>query len=167
MIKHMILLFVGYAALVLDAAFGVRFAVGDVVPRFLPLVVMLAAFWLEGWPAVVWGAAIGLLSDSLNAELLGAEMACAAALVLLVQRLQGGRRAAGILMRVILGFVIVAGLVFLPVTLRLLQAGTRLDIAAVGESAAMCAVYSLALGLGALVVLRIARNCLPMAGRRA
>lgn len=74
--KHLLLALAAYAAAVFQSGAWFRLPVGDAPVLFLPLVLMLAVFLLEGWPAVIWAAGIGLLSDALGSGPLGLHMLC-------------------------------------------------------------------------------------------
>jgi rod shape-determining protein MreD len=87
--KHVVLAVLTYAALVLQVARSRYEFLGAASPDYLLIVAAAALVVARGWPAIVWAALAGLLSDCLTPDRLGPCMLAATATAFVFERAFG------------------------------------------------------------------------------
>ena len=108
---HLGMLLLTYAAVVCQTSFADAVSAWDIVPDFLALVVVVAAFSLRGASAVFWAAFAGLTADCLGSSHFGVNMLIAVALTYSVQSCVGPDWRKSPFAQLSIGFVMIAALV--------------------------------------------------------
>ncbi len=167
-----------YAALVVETSVVDRLIAGSAWLiagsarlSLLPLVVVAAALTIDGPPAIVFAAGVGLLGDCLSPGRLGVEMFCAIVTALAVQlaaMLQFRRKrtsargdAASAIVLTGLSFSAVFAMTFSSVVIRYVFAGQPVEFAEVIPTVAYIATGSALVCLGAVLAWRSVKRLLP------
>lgn len=159
--KHLGLVFLTYACCVLQTDFRHACAVGPVEPNFPMLALMIVALTVEGGPAVIWAALIGLLSDALTPGRLGIDMLGSVLAVLIALRWTARRCSASVLGQAGLGTVTVFMVLMLSTSLRSLLAEEPMQPGLLMLTSLATAAYTALLGVVLLFSLRLLKQLRP------
>ena len=165
--KHFIIAIFAYLALVLQAGWVDRFSVNELAPAFLPLVLVLVVFTINGGAAIAWGAVIGLLSDCLSPSAMGVDMLTATLLVFVAQRVLSGKArdpvtpTASAGQFVLTTFLLTESMLLLSAASRIVLTGRTIGAELLFSKTAATACYSSAIGLTFLLAGRMIARLLP------
>ena len=96
--KHIIILLLTYVAAVGQTSLRSELTIGAATPDFLWLVLVAIVLSIDGWPAIVWAALVGLLADCIAGGRLGSGMLAVLLVVGVAQTLQQTRSSRSALM---------------------------------------------------------------------
>jgi len=165
MLKHIGLILLTYLAMVLETGVRPLIAIGPATPVFLPLVLLVVIFTVEGRSAVFWAASIGLLADCLTPEKPGIGLICATITLFIMQRRLFLRPAKSFFSIAINGFGTVFGFLLMSRTIRIISSGRSFETVSQFTTTAGAAFYSMVIGMVVLgcflVVRRIFSRILP------
>ncbi len=164
--KNFGLLILTYVALVLESSVRTEIAVKGIAPSFLLLVVFAAVLLIDGWPALIWAALAGLLSDCLQPGQLGIDMMCATVVAYVVQRAIRGRSTESTFAIACVNFLMILTIAMASSVVRHPPAPGSDDLMQLLMPALGVAAYSAMLGLVCMTLWRFARNLLPGFGSR-
>ncbi|MCH8830206.1 MAG: hypothetical protein IID45_11575 [Planctomycetes bacterium] len=170
--KHVCLAITTYAALVLQTGWSARLTAGDILPVFLPLMIVVAIFGLKGPAALVWAAVIGLLGDCLTAEPLGIEMLCALSVTFVAGRMLADRtvgsssRLPSLRLFVLVTFLTVESMLIVSTAARVLLTGRTVSAASLLSATSASAAYSTLIALAVYLFAKLLARILPF-GRSA
>nr|AUN35836.1 hypothetical protein [uncultured bacterium] len=156
------MLLLSYAALVAQISQREGIAVGGVSPDFLALVLLAAAFWLNGTSAVAWAALSGLLADCLASTQPGIRMLIATLLVAGVQTCIGPEWRKSGFVQVLLGFALVCALLTGTEVAHLLLAHQPIVFPKIWSPLVSTALYTSALAIGLRTVWKTASRIVPV-----
>lgn len=74
--QHLGFAFLAYLSTVLQVSVAPHLAIGGAEPQFLLLVMIVAAFTVSEWTAILWAAIAGLLLDCIGGGPFGVGMLC-------------------------------------------------------------------------------------------
>lgn len=147
MLKHVGLILLTYTALVLQSGASEMLMVGSIGPMFLPLVLLVVIFCVEGFSALLWGAVLGLLDDCMTPDRIGVGVICWTLAVYLVQCRLRARPADSLLSVGLCFFYSCFGLVFATTVLRAMTGGAGTAVIPLVTGVAGTALYTTAIGL--------------------
>ncbi len=150
-----------YFAMVAQGSLASEIVIGTITPDFLLMVLVAAIVLLDGWPAIVWAAMIGLAADCLAPDQLGLGMVAATIAALTAQRLRGDRAVESAVWMTIAMFFIVLGITLGLTLVRVTVTNYRIDWQAIALVASGTAVYSTAIMFAIVIIWRTVKHLLP------
>ncbi|MEX2286985.1 MAG: rod shape-determining protein MreD [Planctomycetaceae bacterium] len=158
---HLGMLLLTYAAVVCQTSLADAVSARGIVPDFLALVVVVAAFSLRGASAVFWAAFAGLTADCLGSSHFGVNMLIAVALTYSIQSCVGTDWRKSPFAQLSIGFVMIAALVAGSIATQLLLNRQTVIVGDLLPTAFKIATYSILLAMIVRLGWGIVRRIVP------